>query len=170
VVAIFVPPQKREVEYNCDDRQVRFLADELLPALTTQYALSPDRMQRAVIGPSLGGLISLYTGSRRPEAFGLIAAQSSATRGGRAAYDAHRAYAAPPALPLRLHLVIGSYEDCFAVDRQGHCRDLLTPVRKLRDVLARAGTPHAYTEPHQGHSWGMWRDTLGAALAYLFGT
>ena len=114
LVAVFVPPQKREVEYNCDDRQVRFLADELLPVLTAQYALSPDRMQRAVIGPSLGGLISLYTGSRRPEVFGLIAAQSTGTHGGRAAYDARRAYATAPALPLRLHLVIGSYEACFA--------------------------------------------------------
>jgi enterochelin esterase family protein len=168
LVAIFVPPQAREVEYNCDDRHVRFLADELLPALTTEYALSPDRMRRAVIGPSLGGLISLYIGRSRPEVFGLIAAQSTATGSWRTGYEARRPYAAPP-LPLRVHLAIGSYEGCFAVDRQGRCRDLLTPARALRDVLARAGVPHAYVEPHQSHSWGMWRDTLGAALEFLFG-
>jgi enterochelin esterase family protein len=171
LVAVFVPPQERDVEYNCDDRQVRFLADELLPRLTGYYALSPDRMRRAVIGPSLGGLISLYTGSRRPEAFGLIAAQSSAVTGGTGpdGYDARQAYAAPGPLPFRVHLVIGTYETCFATDAQGRCRDLYSPVRDLDGVLTRAGVPHRYAEHAQGHSWGLWRDTLAEALIYLFG-
>jgi enterochelin esterase family protein len=171
LVAIFVPPAEREGEYNCDDRQVRFLVDEVLPALTARYALTADRMRRAVIGPSLGGLISLYIGSRRPEAFGLIAAQSSVvqTVNGVAGYDARESYAAPLPAPLRVHLVIGTYEDCFAIDPQGRCRDLLTPVRDLQAVFAQAGVPHRYAEHPQGHSWGLWRDTLAAALTYLFG-
>ncbi len=172
LVAVFVPPAEREVEYNGDDRQVRFIADELLPDVTERCALTPDRMRRAVIGPSLGGLISLYVGSRRPEAFGLIAAQSSVvqTVNGLDSYDARQAYAEPPPAPQRIHLVIGTYEDCYAIDRQGRCRDLLTPVRDLQAVLARAGVPHRYLEQHQGHSWGLWRDTLADALTYLFGT
>jgi enterochelin esterase family protein len=171
LVAIFVPPAEREVEYNCDDRQVRFLVDELLPEVTERCALTTDRMRRAVIGPSLGGLISLYIGSRRPEAFGLIAAQSSVvqTVNGVGGYDARQAYAAPPPAPLRVHLVIGTYEDCFAIDQQGRCRDLLTPVRDLQAVFAQAAVPHRYAEHPQGHSWGLWRDTLAAALTYLFG-
>lgn len=170
LVAVFVPPQARDVEYNCDDRQVRFLADELLPRVSGHFALSPDRMRRAVIGPSLGGLISLYAGSRRPEVFGLIAAQSSVVGGGPEPepYDAGQAYTGA-ALPSRVHLVIGTYETCFAIDEQGWCRDLYTPVRYLHNVLTQAGVPHRYAEHPQGHSWGLWRDTLADALTYLFG-
>jgi enterochelin esterase family protein len=170
LVAIFVPPVRREVEYNCDDHYVRFFSEELVPAMTAAYALHPDRMRRAVIGPSLGGLIALYLGSQRPDLFGLIGAQSSGVHSqyGRGTYDARRAYARPAKLPQRLALAIGSYEACFSLDRLGRCRDLLTPVRELQARLQRAGVAHAYAEHPQSHSWGLWRDTLPALLAYLF--
>jgi enterochelin esterase-like enzyme len=102
--------------------------------------------------------------------FGLIAAQSSVVGGGPEPepYDAGQAYTGA-ALPCRVHLVIGTYETCFAIDEQGWCRDLYTPVRYLHNVLTQAGVPHRYAEHPQGHSWGLWRDTLADALTYLFG-
>jgi enterochelin esterase family protein len=166
-VAVFVSPAEREINYNCDDQYVRFFCEELLPDVARRYNVSADRTMRALIGPSLGGLISLYTGFQRPDLFGLLIAQSSTVRSvnGLDTFDARTAYARAPALPVRIDLVIGTYEDCFAVDRQGHCRDLLTPVRELHAVLTQAGIPHRYAEHHQGHSWGLWRDTLAAALS-----
>ena len=171
VVAVFVPPVNRGSEYNCDDRHVSFLCDELLPELQRRYNLSNDPAKRAVIGPSLGGLISLYTGKQRPDLFGLVGAQSSAVKSinGLDIFDARTAYAVEPHLPLRLHLVMGSYEDCFSTDEQGQCSDLLNPVRELRSILEQRNYPYNYVEHHQGHSWGLWRDTLAAALTYFFG-
>ena len=171
VVAVFVLPVNRESEYNCDDRHVSFLCDELLPELQRRYNLSNDPAKRAVIGPSLGGLISLYTGKQRPDLFGLVGAQSSAVKSinGLDIFDARTAYAVEPRLPLRLHLVMGSYEDCFSTDEQGRCSDLLNPVRELRSILEQRNNPYSYAEHHQGHSWGLWRDTLADALTYFFG-
>ena len=136
VVAVFVPPVDRGREYNCDDRHVSFLCEELLPELQRLYNLSSDPEKRAVIGPSLGGLISLYTGKQRPDLFGLVGAQSSAVKSlnGLDIFDAHVAYTVEPRLPLRLHLVIGSYEDCLSTDEQGNCSDLLNPVREFRSL------------------------------------
>jgi enterochelin esterase-like enzyme len=171
VIAVFVPPVNRESEYNCDDRHVSFLCDELLPELQRRYNLRNDPAKRAVIGPSLGGLISLYTGKQRPDLFGLVGAQSSAVKSinGLDIFDAHVAYAVEPRLPLRLHLVIGSYEDCFSTDEQGQCSDLLNPVREFRSILEQRNYPYSYAEHHQGHSWGLWRDTLADVLMYFFG-
>jgi enterochelin esterase-like enzyme len=171
VVAVFVPPVDRGSEYNCDDRHVSFLCDELLPELQRRYNLSNDPEKRAVIGPSLGGLISLYTGMQRPDLFGLVGAQSSAVKSlkGLDIFDARVAYAIEPRLPLRLHLVIGNYEDCFSTDEQGNCSDLLNPVREFRSLLGQRGYAYRYAEHHQGHSWGLWRDTLADALTYFFG-
>ena len=171
VIAVFVPPVDRVGEYNCSDRYVSFLCNELLPELQDRYNLSSDPAKRAIIGPSLGGLISLYTGKQRPDRFGLVGAQSSAVKSinGLDIFDARAVYAVEPRLPLRLHLVIGSYEDCFSTGEQGQCSDLLNPVRELRSLLEQRGYSYRYAEHHQGHSWGLWRDTLADALTYFFG-
>jgi enterochelin esterase-like enzyme len=171
LVAVFISPVDRMREYNCDGRYVSFLCDELLPELQDRYNLSSDPAKQAIIGPSLGGLISLYIGKQRPDRFGLVGVQSSAVKSinGLDIFDARAAYSIEPRLPLRFHLVIGSYEDCFSTDEQGQCSDLLNPVRELRSLLEQRGYPYRYAEHHQGHSWGLWRDTLADALTYFFG-
>jgi len=170
VVAVFMPPIARTPEYNCGDEYVQFFCEELIPHMHDHYNFSTDPAKRAVIGPSLGGLISLYIGSQRPDLFGLIGAQSSAVSSayGLDKYDARTAYAALSGRSQRLHLVIGTYEECFDIDRQGRCQDLLNPVRELRSVLEQSGYDYRYSEHHQGHSWGLWRDTLVDALTYFF--
>ena len=170
IVAVFMPPIARTPEYNCGDAYVQFFTEEMIPYMHDQYNLSTDHTKRAVIGPSLGGLISLYIGSQRPDLFGLIGAQSSAVHSayGLDKYDARSSYALSPDKSQRLHLVIGTYEECFDIDRYGRCQDLLNPVRQLRSVLEQSGYDYRYAEYHQGHSWGLWRDTLVDALTYFF--
>ena len=174
IVAIFTPPVDRDGEYNCNDAFVRYFCDELVPEMHRLFTLEQHPRRRAVIGPSLGGLISLYIACQRPEVFGLVGAQSTATKSvyGLNHYDAASAFAIEPRLPLKVHLAIGSYELCFAtnfsfVENQG-CRDLLSPVQELVGVLDRCGYAYRYREEHQGHSWGLWRDTLPDVLTYLF--
>jgi len=171
VAAIFVPPVEREQEYNCADQYVRFFCDELVPEMQRKYNLSADPAKRAVVGPSLGGLISLYIGKQRPDALGLVGAQSSVVSSvnGKGTFDARVSYAVDPCLPVRLHLIIGTYEDCFGTDNQGRCRDLLNPVREVHSVLEQLGYLYRYVELHQGHSWGLWRDTLVDLLVYFYG-
>lgn len=170
MVAVFVPPVAREDEYNCNDQFVQFFCDELVPEMHRTYRLSNDASLRGIIGPSMGGIISLYMGQQRPEIFGRVGAQSSVikTINGLEKFDARLAFAVEPRLTLKLYLVIGSYEICFGVDSHGKCRDLLTPVQEFEEVVERSGYTYRYREDHQAHSWSLWRDSLVDALTYLF--
>lgn len=170
LVAVFISPGAREIEYNCDDRHVAFLADELHPELVRRHALATAPARTAVIGPSLGGLISLYAGFRRPDRFGLLGAQSPAVHSmyGRHVFDARQHLVVAGTPPARVALAIGVYERYFGKDLRGQWHDLLTPARQLRDALTEHCIPTAYTERHQGHSWGFWRDTLPDVLTSLF--
>ncbi len=112
VVGIFVPPVDRRKEYSCNARFTRFIGDELMPAVRAAYALTRDPARSAVIGPSLGGLISLYLGAERPDLFGLVAAPSAAvgTLPWRVPFDALESFAGGTPPGLRFALVTGRYE------------------------------------------------------------
>lgn len=169
LVAVFAPPLHRWAEYDCNDAYLTFFADELVAEAQREFNLIDDAAGRAIMGPSMGGLISLYIASKRPDVFSMVAAQSSVTRAKQGSWAAHQAYGVEPPLPLKLHLVVGTYENCYGIDEQGNCKDILTGVRELRDVLTQRGYPLQYSEHHQGHSWGLWRDDLADALGYFFG-
>jgi predicted alpha/beta superfamily hydrolase len=59
------------------DAYLRFLAEELKPAIDARYATRREAAWTAVTGSSMGGLISLYAGCERPDVFGLVGALST---------------------------------------------------------------------------------------------
>jgi len=59
------------------DIYVNFLANELKPFIDKNYRTESEANQTAVIGSSLGGLISFYGGFKHPEVFGKIGALST---------------------------------------------------------------------------------------------
>jgi predicted alpha/beta superfamily hydrolase len=52
------------------DAYLRFLVDELKPAIDARYRTRPGREHTAVAGSSMGGLISLYALCEHPQVFG----------------------------------------------------------------------------------------------------
>jgi enterochelin esterase-like enzyme len=52
------------------DDYLRFLVQELKPAIDRKYATRPGRDDTAIMGSSMGGLISLYAISEYPDVFG----------------------------------------------------------------------------------------------------
>ncbi len=71
----------RMTEYTPGERgtlYLRFIAEEVKPFVDSTYHTTRDRLQVAVGGSSLGGLISLYTAQKYPDTFGLCAAISPA--------------------------------------------------------------------------------------------
>lgn len=54
----------------------RFLTQELKPLIDQNYRTRPEREHTAVMGSSLGGLISFYLGKHHGDTFGLIGAMS----------------------------------------------------------------------------------------------
>ena len=60
----------RRVEYNAlDDKYSKLIVDELLPALTKEYNISPDPENRAISGASSGAICAFTVAWHRPDQF-----------------------------------------------------------------------------------------------------
>jgi len=173
LVAVFIPPINRGVEYVENDDYVRFLADELVPFIQSTYDTDPDPAKTGIVGTSLGGSAALYTALNRPEVFGLTAGQSGAYSVNNDAVieelkSANRAHQSGRQLQhdLRMYFVVGAYET--AVSGNTTAGNLLMANRRLLHALESSEHTYSYDERPEGHSWGLWRGTLGEALSYLY--
>jgi enterochelin esterase-like enzyme len=66
-----------EIAHLRSDAYLRFLVEELKPAIDAAFATLPDRAHTFVAGSSMGGLISLYAICEYPEVFGGAACLST---------------------------------------------------------------------------------------------
>ena len=58
------------------DRYAKFLLQEVMPFIQSQYRVDANPRLTGIGGSSLGGLVSLYLGLKLPQSFGKIAALS----------------------------------------------------------------------------------------------
>jgi enterochelin esterase family protein len=64
------PPSNRSFEYDSlGDQYVRFLVDEIFPAVGAQYNLTQDAKGRAICGISSGGICAFTAAWERPDVF-----------------------------------------------------------------------------------------------------
>jgi enterochelin esterase family protein len=169
LVAVFIPPINRNEDYGLNDDYAGFLADELTPLVQQTYDTDPDPARTGVIGPSLGGLAAIHAALSRPEVFGRAAGQSGAYSVDgdaliRLAARQRSGLATRP--PVRFYLVVGTYETAVGGDEGSG--NYLEANRRLANTLVEIDQEVLFEERHEGHSWGLWRATLGRALAYLF--
>ena len=155
VIAIFVPPVNRTEEYagNLQDEFTAFIVEELLPHLDVRYRLETAPGQRAVLGASNGGNISLHLGVAHPEVFGLVAAQSSNVQ-----THISNALETGPLLDLDFYLDMGTYDIPYLIEL----------VDNLVEILTGQGYPVEYHLYHEGHSWGNWKAHMDDALIRFF--
>ncbi len=159
VIAVFIDPRnpenpsenRRLNEYAANDRFVDFLAHELVPEIDKNYKTSKLATARAILGASYGGWISTYVGVRKPDVFGLVAAQSPAFN-----QDLIREYGKQKMLPLRIFMSCGTLFDGSE------------NTRLMRDVLIYKGYPLEYIEVNESHSWGAWRAQIDKMLLFFF--
>lgn len=59
------------------DAYLQFLVGELKPLIDARYRTRPEREATAIMGSSMGGLISLYAGMKHPEIFGRVGCLST---------------------------------------------------------------------------------------------
>jgi enterochelin esterase-like enzyme len=59
------------------DRYLRFIVEELKPAIDKKYATQPERDHTFIMGSSMGGIVSLYAMSEYPDVFGAAACLST---------------------------------------------------------------------------------------------
>jgi enterochelin esterase family protein len=159
LIAVFVDPRnpsnlsqnRRMDEYRANIRFAGFLAEELVPQIDADYKTNPSVNSRAILGTSLGGWNSAFTGIRHPETFGLIGIHSPA-------FDQAilQEYNSQPQVQLKIFMSTGLINDTQ------------NQARAMRDIMQAKGYPLKYIEVNEGHSWGNWRALIEEPLVYFF--
>ncbi|MBK6885078.1 MAG: enterochelin esterase [Tetrasphaera sp.] len=169
LVAAFVPPRNRLVEYPNHAPHARFVARELVPYLTERLPVVEDASGRCLMGSSFGGVASVSTAVRYPGVFGSLLIQSASLvftdigqdHGGGPSFDPVvkfvNRYRSRPSRPVdRIFMSCGMYEP------------LITPNRSMVSVFREAGITVKYVEARDGHNWDDWRDRLHDGLTWIF--
>lgn len=159
------------------DLHASFLIEELKSFIDREYRTLPGKEHTAVCGSSLGGLVSLHTAMRHPDAVSLCAALSPSLW-----WDGHRiladleAGAAARLRGLKVWFDMGTREDGGG-DGGGDEPVAAGPVadaRKLADVLDAAGwvigRDYYYWEAAGArHDEEVWAARFPRVLTFLFG-
>jgi predicted alpha/beta superfamily hydrolase len=144
------------------DAYGRLLVEELKPFVDRTYRTLPDPPHTGIAGSSLGGLVTLYLGLRRPDVFSRVGAMSPSVWWDRRVILRHVREARPKP-PLRIWIDMGT--------REG--RQHLENVRLLKAGLVRAGWSEGedlfYEEVTGGtHSESAWGNRFGRMVEWLF--
>lgn len=144
------------------DQYGRMIIEELKPFIDKEYLTRPEREFTGIGGSSLGGLVSLYLGFKRPDVFSRIAALSPSAWWA-SNQIIREAAKLPERLPLRIWLDIGKSEG----------RTIKHQVRALKEVLLaqgwREGADFAYLEvPRARHEESAWAARFDNVLRFLY--
>jgi enterochelin esterase-like enzyme len=148
--------ESRFAEYGCSEALVGFVAQELLPWVTSQVALVPQTGGHCVLGASLGGLAALWLGVRLPEIFGRVFSQA-----GGFALGLTKELGVTTILRVGERVPLRIYLDCGRFD------PLLEANRTMHELLKARGYEVAYREFNAGHNYPAWREDLTAGLQWL---
>ena len=139
-------------------RYLDWIANELKPFIDANYRTQRGPDTTAMMGSSLGGIISMAAAERHPGVFGCVAAVSpSLWWNGGSVID--RWKAKPPAL-RRLWIDMGDKE------RAGLCDELRRFEKAMQPVYGRS--MHAEVVPGGRHDEPTWSARLPRILKFLF--
>lgn len=155
IIAVFVPPVNRTAEYRTTqiNQFSAFIVNEIMPYVDARLRTRRSPQQRAVLGASDGGNITLWLGLNYSNVFGNVAAQSS-----NIITSISSGFQNGPQLNLQLYLDLGTYD----------IAQLIPLVRNFIPILQSRGYTYEYREYHEGHSWGNWRAHIDNALEMFF--
>ncbi len=138
-----------------------FIVKVLKPRIDRDYRSLPDRQHTAIMGSSMGGLISHYALTQYPEVFGGAGIFSPSYWIGQSAALDYFAQNPAPA-DARLYLLSG--------DQEG--RDMVDNMRAVHQSLLKAGHPSQNlaikVTPGAGHNEAFWAGEFEQAVLWLF--
>lgn len=161
------------------DAYLRYLVEELKPAIDRRYPTRPGPESTFVVGSSMGGLISLYALCEYPQVFGGAAGLSTHWVGRPTAWGRERARNA--ALPLAAMAYLSQYlplagRHRIYTDRGDDWLDsLYAPTHRfVGEVLRDRGYTHADAMTPvfdgTGHTEADWAARLDVPLRFLMGS
>ena len=157
IIAVFIPPVNRTDEYAGSQQNAftKFITEEVVSWVDGRFSTVKEASQRANMGASNGGNISLWLAVSHPEIFGLVAAQSSNIQNNITTTLQNGGF-----LNLKFYIDIGTYDIPI----------LIPMVKNFKQQLENLGYQYVYHEFHEGHSWGNWKARQAEILEYFFGT
>jgi enterochelin esterase-like enzyme len=154
------------------DAYLRFLVEELKPAIDARYPTRPEREATYLMGSSMGGLISVYALAEYPHVFGGAACLSTHWIGGAERNDdvpsaaiAYLRAALPPAATVKLWMDRGTTElDALYGQAQ-------TRIDALMADKGFVPGPRFQTRVYEGagHNEVAWSARLHEPLTFLLG-
>jgi enterochelin esterase family protein len=133
-----------------NEKFVAFVAEELAPVIDEQYRTSTDRLDRGMLGTSLGGLNSMWFGLSAHETFGRIGVQSPAFHAGDGRIVGMLEDS--PKLDIDIYLTYGTFND-FGEHTE-----------RVLKILDAKGYDYGLKIVNEGHSWGNWSALLDDIL------
>jgi len=150
VIVVGIHPNERQREYTQPGYQDygRFLVETLKPLIDAKYRTRPGPSDTAVMGSSLGGVVSFYLGWQWPEVFGKVACLSSTFT-----YqdDLIERVAAEPKRDLKIYLDSGWPRDNYEATRSMRDRLIWKGYHPGADLLYLA-FPDA---KHDENAWAV---------------
>jgi predicted alpha/beta superfamily hydrolase len=152
------------------DGYLAFIADTVKPRVDRLFRSRPARESTAILGSSMGGLISLYGFFRYPSVFGAAGVMSPSLWFGQGAVLDFIQEARPPR--GRLYLDVGTHEGIGTLRDTRRLARLLVRKGFKRDTRrsTRAAQRLRYVEDPDGrHGEWDWARRLEGALEFLVG-
>ena len=149
----------RSLEYACSDGTILWLDQIILPLAHEKLNLLDIRKHPGaygVLGASLGGTISLYTGLRMPDVFGKVLIQSGAFMIESRDFAVVDLVKHQHAQDLNIWMDVGKLEYLLEDNRDMH---LLLKEKKYKVT---------YREYTGGHNFTAWRDDVWRGLEEIF--
>jgi len=161
-IAVFIDPRqpgnpgnnRRLSEYNMNPNFANFVANELVPAIDTNYRTQTNADGRTILGTSMGGLNAAYFGAVKSNVFHNIASQSPAYNQNSAIYTLYQNN------NLQF-LNIFQTNGTLGGDNSG--------ADQMRAIWNARGYDYSSIVLNEGHSWGQWRGELDDILTTLIG-
>ena len=174
VIAVFVEPKIRHLDYLFNSDYVDFFVKEIVNFIDNSYSTSKDCKDRFIVGDSLGGVVSTYIVYKYPNyfngilshsgAFPLMDKKSIAYRGDIYKGDPFLKKLSTVTLPEKWYLLCGTFEKKVALTLD-LTKGNIEFYNYLKDKkLAKNIELKLYNE---GHSWGLWKNTLPEGLIWL---
>lgn len=175
------PHARAELEHKAlqrkpqSDAYLRFLVEELKPAIDARYPTRTDPAHTVLMGSSMGGLISVYAMNEYPHVFGGAAGLSTHWIGGFEP-NAHMPLAAY--VYLRDHLADPRSHKLYQDHGTTELDALYAPYQVFVDQLARdrgytdqGPSPNFMSRVFEGtgHNERAWADRLEKPLLFLLG-
>ena len=142
------------------DKHERFILDTVRPYVNQNFRTLTTKANTALIGSSLGGLVSFYVGRRNPTVFGKTASLSSSFWWNNRALT-QQVEAATTKVAVKFYIDAGT-------DGDG-----LPETTRMRDALVADGHVQGndlyyYVAQGAGHTESAWAARLNIPLTYLF--